>query len=159
MGIPLLAAHMFAFWYGVAGLVTPPVAPPALIASRIAGCGYVAAGIEASKLGIVVFIVPFLFAYNPVLLGYFKDPLSTFLALVFSIAVIIAMSFAIVGYFKGRINLTARIAWVVVAILIGGYVAIQNILSLIAGLGLSMLLLAIQVIRKTNPEVVERGAS
>lgn len=68
MGVPPLAAHLFIFYFGLLSMLTPPVALCAMIAARVAGANFWATSLEACRLGIIAFIVPFFFVYNPVLL-------------------------------------------------------------------------------------------
>lgn len=68
MGISILSAHMFVFYYGVASSITPPVALAAYAAAPIAGSDPFRTGVMAVRLGMAKFLVPFIFVYNPVLL-------------------------------------------------------------------------------------------
>ena len=68
-GIPLLAAHLIVFWFCETGGVTPPVALVAFAASGIAKCDPNRAGFAAVRLASPLFIIPFLFAYTPLLLN------------------------------------------------------------------------------------------
>ena len=68
MGIPLLAAHMFVFYFGIVADITPPVALAAYAGSAIAKSDPMKTGINATKLAIAAFIVPYIFAYSPALL-------------------------------------------------------------------------------------------
>jgi TRAP transporter 4TM/12TM fusion protein len=68
LGVKPIAAHMFIFYFGLLSMVTPPVALSSLIAARIAGAGFWRTSIEAIRLSIVAFIVPFFFVYQPALL-------------------------------------------------------------------------------------------
>ncbi|MBT4263277.1 MAG: TRAP transporter fused permease subunit [Deltaproteobacteria bacterium] len=68
MGIEPIRVHFFAFYFAIISAVTPPVALGALAASSIAGSSYWKTGVEAFKLSIPNFIMPFLIIYNPVFL-------------------------------------------------------------------------------------------
>ena len=68
MGIPLLAAHMFVFYFGIVADITPPVALAAYAGSAIAHSNPLKTGITATKLAIGAFIIPYIFALNPSLL-------------------------------------------------------------------------------------------
>ena len=65
MGIPMLAAHMFVFYFGIVADITPPVALAAYAGSAIAKSNPLQTGIQATKLAITAFIVPYIFAYSP----------------------------------------------------------------------------------------------
>lgn len=68
MGIPLLAAHMFVFYFGIVADITPPVALAAYAGSAIADSNPLKTGINATKLAITAFVIPYIFAMNPDLL-------------------------------------------------------------------------------------------
>jgi TRAP-type uncharacterized transport system fused permease subunit len=68
LGVPLLAAHMFIFYYAVLSDLTPPDAITAFAAANIAGSEMMSTGIEAFKLGMAGFLIPFAFVFQPALL-------------------------------------------------------------------------------------------
>jgi len=68
LGVPLMAAHMFALYFAIISVITPPVAVAAYGAAGIAGANMWKTGITATQLGIVAYVVPYMFAYNPALL-------------------------------------------------------------------------------------------
>ncbi|MBT3764276.1 MAG: TRAP transporter fused permease subunit [Rhodospirillaceae bacterium] len=67
-GVPTLAAHLICYWVAVTSAVTPPVALAAYAASAIAKSDPIKTGLEAMKLASLIFIMPFLFVYTPLLL-------------------------------------------------------------------------------------------
>ena len=68
MGVPKLAAHMFIFYMGVTSDLTPPTCLSPFAAAAIAGSPPMATAWTAMRLGAVLFIVPFMFVYQPALL-------------------------------------------------------------------------------------------
>ena len=68
MGFPLVAAHFFVFYFGIVADITPPVALAAYAGSAIAKGNPMKTGINATKLAIAAFIVPYIFAYSPAML-------------------------------------------------------------------------------------------
>ena len=68
LGIPDVAAHFFVFYFGIVADITPPVALAAYAGSAIAKSNPMRTGINATKLAIAAFIVPYVFAYSPSLL-------------------------------------------------------------------------------------------
>ena len=68
LGIPKVAAHFFVFYFGIAADITPPVALAAYAASAIAKSRPMMTAVNATKLGIGKFVVPYIFAFSPVLL-------------------------------------------------------------------------------------------
>ncbi|MGE0310803.1 MAG: TRAP transporter permease [Lautropia sp.] len=67
-GVSDMAAHMFAFYFGVVSDITPPTALAAVTAAGIARSHPVRTMLQASRIGIAAFIVPFMFVYSPALL-------------------------------------------------------------------------------------------
>ncbi len=68
LGLEPLTAHMFVFIIAVASTITPPVAIAAFAAASISGGKPIGTSVQASKVGIMIFIIPFTFAFNPQLL-------------------------------------------------------------------------------------------
>jgi TRAP transporter 4TM/12TM fusion protein len=87
MGVSLLAAHMIIFWYSQDANVTPPVCLAAFSAAGVAGSKPMRTGFASWKLAKGLYIIPFLFAYTPIL---FEGPV---------IAVIITALSALLGLF------------------------------------------------------------
>jgi len=68
LGVPLIAAHLFVFYFACISAITPPVAMAVYAAAGISGSNIWKTGIEAMKIGATGFIVPFMFVYGPSLL-------------------------------------------------------------------------------------------
>lgn len=68
MGVPLLSAHLFVFYFGSISTITPPVALSSYAAAALAGTNPNKVGWQALKLGLVAFIIPYMFVYQPALL-------------------------------------------------------------------------------------------
>jgi len=68
LGVEPLAAHMFAYWFGTMANITPPVATAAYAAAGIAGSNPLLTGVQAVRLGLAGFILPFMFVYGPAML-------------------------------------------------------------------------------------------
>ena len=80
LGIAVFTAHMFIFYFAVASAITPPVALAAFAASSITRADPMATGFSAVRSGIVMFVIPFVFAVYPELLlieAAVLDPTST----------------------------------------------------------------------------------
>ena len=109
LGLTDLGGHFFVFYYGVASAITPPVAIAAYAAAAISGAGAMATAMQATRIGLVIFAIPFLFAYNPIMLivseGGAQWDLGAFLFVAVKLAVIIYMlSSAASGYDRFRMN-------------------------------------------------------
>ena len=68
LGVPLLAAHMFVFYFGIVADITPPVALAAYAGAAIAKSNPLRTAITATRLAITAFIIPYIFALSPNLL-------------------------------------------------------------------------------------------
>jgi TRAP transporter 4TM/12TM fusion protein len=68
LGVDILAAHLFVFYFAVLADVTPPVAVTAFAGAQIAGANPMTTGWQAFRIGIGGFLAPFLFVYQPALL-------------------------------------------------------------------------------------------
>ncbi len=71
-GVPLLAAHLFVFYFGIIADLTPPVALAAMAGAGIAGAPPTKTGVQAFRLAAPAYLIPYVFAYAPqmTLLGY-----------------------------------------------------------------------------------------
>ncbi len=107
LGIPLLAAHMFCFYFGIIADITPPVALAAYAGSAIAKGNPFRTGVNASKLAIAAFLVPYMFALDPKLIMI--D--GTFLEALPMIATALVGLFGIGGGLIGYINAPIESYW------------------------------------------------
>ena len=69
-GLMPLAVHLFILYWGMLSFITPPVALGAFAAASVAGAQPVATGFESMRIGIAIYLIPFLFLLNPALLGF-----------------------------------------------------------------------------------------
>lgn len=67
-GVELLRAHMFVFFFGVASVIAPPVAIGAYAVASISKGTPIGTAVEATRIGAMIFLVPFAFVYTPALL-------------------------------------------------------------------------------------------
>ena len=68
IGVSMMAAHFFVFYFGIVADITPPVALAAYAGSAIAKSNPMKTGVNATKLAIAAFIVPYIFALSPQML-------------------------------------------------------------------------------------------
>ena len=115
MGVEPLAAHLFIFYFGCMSLVTPPVALAAYAAAVIAKADYWKTGWEASRLGIVGYIAPFIFVYQPALLMHGSVG-EVLLAATTAVIGTIALAGAMAGYCFGSVFWWQRILFAVGAV-------------------------------------------
>jgi len=108
MGVQPLAAHLFVYWWGMLGAITPPVCTTAYVAATLADGNYLKTGILATRLAIVAFIVSFSFLYNPSLLmiGSVGNIVVTF---ILSVIGAVALSISVEGFLLNKVNWLQRI--------------------------------------------------
>ncbi len=101
LGLSIIQAHMFIFYFSLISSITPPVAVAAYAAAGIAECDPMQTGFTAMKLGITLYIIPFFFAFNPsiILIG---EPVGIIMAVATSLIGIWALSCALQGWFVNR---------------------------------------------------------
>jgi len=108
LGVNTLSAHMFAMYFACLSMISPPVALAAYAAAGIAQTGPWLVCFTAMRLGIVAYMIPFMFAYNPALL--LVGPVGEVVqACVTSLIGVIALSGATIGFFFRRMNPIERI--------------------------------------------------
>ena len=137
MGYPLVAAHFFVFYFGIVADITPPVALAAYAGSAIAKSNPMKTGINATKLAIAAFIVPFIFAYNPQML--FENVTSVFQVVQIVITALLgifAVAAGLEGYILRKMGWPLRVLAVVggLTLLIPGTVSDLIGLVIVAGI-------------------------
>lgn len=105
----MLIAHMFVFYYGILADVTPPVALAAYAGAGIAGSNPFKTGFTAFKLALAGFLVPFVFVYNPILLGVNFVWSEAIIAYITAIIGVIFLGASTIGYFVIKLNSLERI--------------------------------------------------
>lgn len=109
LGVPILAAHMFVFYFGIIADITPPVALAAYAGSAISGGDPLKTGVNASKLGIAAFIIPYVFVLSPQLLGIGATFGSVLFTTCTAIIGMTGISGAMIGQFYCRANILERL--------------------------------------------------
>jgi len=109
MGVEILAAHMFVFYFGIVADITPPVALAAYAGSAIAKSNPLKTGFTASKLAIGAFIIPYIFALNPSMLFINAVWYDVILTVVTSLVGMFGVSVGLQGYAFGKVPVVLRI--------------------------------------------------
>ena len=109
LGVEPIAAHFFAFHFGVHSYITPPVAFSAFAASAIAGSDPMKTGFQSMRLGFAAYMIPFMFVYSTGLLWVGTWDQIT-IAIVGSLIGLISLAGALEGWFIGHIRGMNRIA-------------------------------------------------
>lgn len=121
LGVPVLAAHMFVFYFGIVADVTPPVALAAYAGSAIAGGNALRTGVQASKLAIAAFLIPYIFVNSPAMLMIDTTIPKILMVLLTSIIGMVAISSAMIGHFVVKEK-----AWERILFIIGGLCMIDT---------------------------------
>ena len=143
LGIPTLSAHMFVLYYAILSEITPPVCLSAYAGASIAGANAMQTGWRAFRLGIVAYIIPFIFVFQPALLltGEFSHVAQ---ALVTSFIGVITLAGGMQGYLMVRCFL-----WERVLLLAAGIALLYpEIYSDLAGLGVILFIGMLQYLRR-----------
>ena len=160
MGIPLFAAHMFVFYFGIVADITPPVALAAYAGSAIAKSNPLKTGVTATRLAITAFIVPYIFAYSPemLIIGSDKPWYEIVLLIITALLGIYVISAGMEGYMNRHMPWWQRI----VALAGGLLMVIPGYKTDIAGLVLIAVVFALQFIGKKKdggqPEKISEAA-
>jgi len=117
LGVSPIAAHLFVFYYAMLSMITPPICIAAFAGAAIAGSGPMRTGVECMRLGIMAYLIPFVFVLDPLLL--LQGPIMlSMIAVVTATFGTIAIGVAMVGYMRNPIS------WPVRAILFAGGLAL-----------------------------------
>jgi len=148
LGLSLMAAHLFVVYFGVLSVVTPPVALAAFAAAPIAGANPMETGLQATRLAIAGFIIPYLFVFHPDLLLIVGD--FSVLGLSWALFIFIVSTWGIAtglgGWEWNKLPLWQRAARLLAAVLL----IVPGVPSGLAGGGLlaGCLILNLQAIRR-----------
>jgi len=134
-GIEPIVAHFFVFYYGITSMLTPPVCLIAFVAAGIAGAPYMKTGWQAMRLGIVIFLIPFMFAYGSELM-LMGAPNDIAIAVVTSFIGVVLLSAGIEGYLTRMLNWLERVLFLGAGILM----MIPSSMTDYAGIGIGVIL-------------------
>ena len=117
MGVDIIAAHLFVFYFGIISVITPPEALAAYVAAGIANANPFKTGWFASKLGLNGFIIPYMFVYGPALL-WKGTTTEILLAAVSGVIGSAALACSVQGWFLSRLSLWERLSLLVASLLL-----------------------------------------
>jgi len=114
LGVPILAAHLFIFYFGMMAMVTPPVALAAYATASIAGADVMRASLAAFRFALVGFTLPYMFVYRPALCLMNHDggpaaPLAVVGAVAAAVVGIVALAAGMAGYLNARLSWPQRL--------------------------------------------------
>ena len=144
LGLSLISAHMFVFFFGCISTITPPVALASYVAAGIAGSDLNKVGWTAFKYGLVSFILPYMFVFGDGLL-MMGSPLVIVQSFVMAVIGVFCIATSLVGYFSTELNTIQR-----VMLFIAGLLTIyQGLLTDLVGLGI-IVVIFISINRKVK---------
>jgi len=138
MGIALLPAHFFVFFYANFSFITPPVAIAAMFGAKVAGANYLKTAIEAAKVGVAGFILPFAIIFCHALLFDFSEPVSSMLKLLALITALIVLQAGLVSYFLTNLNLLQKLYTIATAVVLLSYIFTDKLLLFLVGICLTL---------------------
>jgi len=121
LGLDPLSVHMFLLYWGMLSFITPPVALAAFAAASVAKAEPMQTGLEAMRIGTIIYFIPFFFVFNPALLGQ-GSTLETVIVVVTAIGGVVLVAAALQGYLIGLGSLaTGPVGWLARGLLaVGG---------------------------------------
>lgn len=144
LGVPELSAHLFVFYFGIIADITPPVALAAFAAAGVSGGEPIKTGINASKLAIAAFIIPYIFVLSPELLMIDTTWYYLIWVVFTALTGMMAIGAGVIGFWQRKLHWVERIAGIV-----GGLLLIYpEGLSDIVGLIIFVILAALQFLGK-----------
>jgi len=154
MGVGLLQAHFFCFYFAIVSALTPPVAMAALAGASIAGAKFFETCKEAFKLGFAGFILPYLIVFNPMLILKPKGPVYAALSLISVLAGLTATQAVIYNHFIISLSRPERLLFLSIAAAFFGYSFTKLPLCFLTGI----ILLIFVVLRQWNKKTVPKNA-
>ena len=140
MDVVPIAAHLFIFYFGIISAITPPVALASMVGAGIAKADFVKTSLQALKLGLAAFILPFMFVLNPALV--LQGDILEILQCIFTAVVgILSMSITLQGFFLEKTPIWQRVIFGVAAITL----IIPETITDIIGLAIFIVAVLLQV--------------
>lgn len=156
-GVGVLPAHFFAFYFANFSYITPPVALAAVYGAKLAGGGYIKTAVEACKVGMAGFILPFMLIWAPGFMGDFSEPLVQIIKLIIILVLLFSTQMVLMGYFLSKLSLLERVISGISAAAMIIHVYNSNPTLLILGL-LALFIVLIWQLRKRGKESQLAGA-
>ena len=145
-----IAAHFFVFYFGIVADITPPVALAAYAGSAIAKSDPMKTGINATKLAIAAFIVPYIFAMNPSMLLMDQGVLAAIQVIITSCLGIFGIAAALEGYVVARAPWWQRIL-----LAAGGLCLIDpSLMTDIVGVAAIVIVVVLQIVMRKRSKPV-----
>ncbi|MDO4983135.1 MAG: TRAP transporter permease [Eubacteriales bacterium] len=143
IGVPKIAAHFFVFYFGIVADITPPVALAAYAGSAIAKSNPMKTGINATKLAIAAFIVPYIFCMNPAMLLIDVTAFDVIQIILTSLVGLFGVAAALEGYLVSSMHPIIRI----ISAIGGLMMMVPGTMSDVIGIALLALVIIIQIVK------------
>ena len=118
LGMPILGAHLFAFYFCVMAYITPPICSACFIATRFCNASYWEIGWESIKLALPLWTLPFVFVYRPELLRLQGSPIDTLIAMMIAVGAVILIGAAMRGILLKWIGTVERLVYLVAGVML-----------------------------------------
>ena len=160
LGIPMICAHFFVFYFGILADITPPVALAAFAGSAIAKSRPMKTALNASKIAIAAYIVPFIFAFFPELIGAVDIAMPLLvLNVVMAMGGLFIVAAGLNGYLMGRINPLLRVVAVIGGVLfmlpLSASPSLMAVAGNVIGIASLVVLVVVQKIAHRNDKALK----
>lgn len=118
LGVPVIAAHLFVFYFGIVADITPPVALAVYAGAAIAKSNPWKTGIEAVKLALAGFIIPYVFAMSPSIVLVNVTTFEVIRVLIGATLGMVGVGAGVIGYFSTSLNAVERLAFFIGGLLL-----------------------------------------
>lgn len=154
MGVSLMGAHLFAFYYSSIANITPPVALAAYTAAGLSGGSPMKTGYKAFGLGMAAYIVPFMFAINPaLLLDSSINIIILIQGVITAFAGVTCLAASVEGQLLGKLKMYQRVLLIIACLLMVYTGTLTDIIGLIC----ACIVLIPRIVSKknTNEKVIK----
>ncbi|SFG38327.1 TRAP transporter permease [Oribacterium sp. WCC10] len=154
MGLNALSANMFVFYFGIVADITPPVALAAYAGSAIAKADPMKTAVNATRLAIGAFLVPYIFSLNPAMLLINTNGIGVVMIVITSFIGMFAISAALEGYTIRPINMVTRIICAVAGLMM----LYPGTVTDIIGIVIIAAIIGMEIVQGKGPRKAEKAA-
>ena len=150
--VPLLAAHMFVFYFGLMADITPPVALAGYAASAIAKCDPLRTAVTSTRLAIAAYLVPYIFVFSPQMLFIDTTPLRMIHIIVTSFVGMFGLAIGLEGFLLKKLSMP----WRLLAIAGGIGLIHPGIITDIFGIGAMTFITVVHVLQSKREKLASQ---
>jgi TRAP transporter 4TM/12TM fusion protein len=151
LGIPIVATHLFCFYFSFLSAVTPPIAGAAMVASRIANASFMKTSMEALKLSLPFFVVPYFVVFNPVVVFKAQPAVAAATGLTMMLLSSSSLAFFAFGHLFGPLSKVERAIFLLLSI----FAVIQTSAYGLGAAGIIFAVFAVMMIYRWKNRVEE----